>query len=525
MNKIENFTSFDTKNSTKKTIIFLSIIGIIGLSIRLSFFSYEVPIVLDAMTYFLHATDAVALSGFPDTALANNGWALFLSLFFGLMQSENFLDYSAVQRLLSMCLSVLTIIPVYLICKKFVRNEIAILGAGIFVLEPRIIQNSIMGITEPLYIILGSISLLFFLNNKITYAFVAFGFIAITTMVRVEGIFLLLPFSIMFFLKYKTEKKIILKFLLALGIFFMILLPMSIYKNDVRDQYDGGDGIFGRVASSANESTVYFTNDSNSIFESSKKSIIKFIQFIGWVQIPIFIGFLPLGIYFIFKNKNANSWVILLSIFFMLIPAFYAISKGPDTRYLYFLYPMFCVISVIMIEKTIGQRKKLWKYLIGIFVIIILTSIIFLNLKMNDLEYEKNAMDVARFLNENVSGVNDFHPEASYIKPAIVESEGVDKLAREYNFQKIKKFPVDSNSIEKFILNHKEGGLSHLIIDKDNQIEILEKIFVDENSYPYLEKIFDSTESDMKYQVKIFKINFDEIEVNSFEELKIDRQN
>ena len=71
---------------------------------------------------------------------------------------------------------------------------------------------------------------------------------------------------------------------------------------------------------------------------------------------------------FIFKNKNANSWVILLSIFFMLIPAFYAISKGPDTRYLYFLYPMFCVISVIMIEKTIiftidytGKNKNLIK--------------------------------------------------------------------------------------------------------------------------------------------------------------------
>ena len=71
---------------------------------------------------------------------------------------------------MSASLSVLTIIPVYLLCKKFVKNEYALLGAGIFVLEPRIIQNSLLGITEPLYIILGSISLLFFLSNKIVYS-------------------------------------------------------------------------------------------------------------------------------------------------------------------------------------------------------------------------------------------------------------------------------------------------------------------------------------------------------------------
>lgn len=507
MNKAENCTLFDTDNSIKKTIIFLSIIGVVGLSIRLIFFSYEVPITLDAITYFLHATDAIVLSGFPDTALANNGWSLFLALFFGITKSNNLLVNSSIQQLLSISLSVLTIIPIYLICKKFVRNEFAILAAGIYVFEPRIIQNSVLGITEPLYIILGSISLLFFLNNKITYSFVAFGFIAITSMVRAESLFLIIPFSIMFFIKFKTEKKVILKYFIALSIFILILLPMSLYKMDVRD---GDDAIFGRVTSSINDSTINYETNPLGFFKNIEESTVRFIQFIGWIQIPIFVMFFPIGLILIFKNRTLNNWTLILTILFMLIPIFYGISKGPDTRYLYFIYPMLCVISAIGIDRIIGKKIPTRNYSILILSIVLVLSLIFLSMKMSDLEYEKNAMGVGRFLEKNASGVNDFHPEASYIKPAIIESEGYPKLAKEYDFYKIKKFPVDTNSIEKFISNHKSDGLSHLVIDKNNQIKFLKDIFDNEKDYPYLIKELDSSDYKMKYEVKIFRINFQE---------------
>jgi len=494
----------------KKSIFILAIIAIIGLGIRLYYFSYEIPVTSDALTYFLHATDAIVVSGFPNTAVANNGWPLFLSLFFGLVQSNNFLDHSAVQQLLSISISVLTIIPVYLICKKFVKNEYALLGAGIFVLEPRIIQNSVLGITEPLYIILGSISLLFFLSNKISFTMVAFGFVAITTMVRAEGLFLLIPFSIMFFIKYKTEKKIILKFLLALGIFFIILSPMTLYKMDVRD---GDDAIFGRVASSISDSSIIYKDNSQGFFEYVEKSVIKFLQFIGWIQIPVFIIFLPLGIFLIFKNRNNNSKTIILSISCMLIPAFYGISTGPDTRYLYFLYPMFCVISVLAIEKIVVNKKNSVKILMLIFIMIFLASSIFLSLKMNDIEYEKDAVKVAQFLVNNASGINDYHPEASYVRSTIVESEEYPKLAKNIQFDKVKKFNINYDNLEEFIENHRNEGLSHLVIDKkNNQFEFMNEIFVNEENYSYLKKEFDSSEFEMKYQVKIFQINYQEFD-------------
>ena len=62
--------------------------------------------------------------------------------------------------------------------------------------------------------------------------------------------------------------------------------------------------------------------------------------------------------------------------------------------------------------------------------------------KPHDLEYEKNAMDGARFLNKNASVVNDFHPESAYIKPAIIEDGEFPILKKDINFDRIKKIKI-----------------------------------------------------------------------------------
>jgi len=329
-------------------------------------------------------------------------------------------------------------------------------------------------------------------------------------MVRSEGLFLLIPFSIMFFIKYKTEKKLILKFLLAIGIFFIILSPMTLYKMDVRD---GDDAIFGRISSSINDSSITYKDNSSGFFEYIENSIIRFLQFIGWIQIPVFIIFLPIGIFLIFKNRNNNSLTIILSIFFMLIPAFYGISTGPDTRYLFFLYPIFCIISVLTVERIINKKENSLKLLIVIFTVVLVLSTVFLSIKMNDVEYEKDSMKVAQFLVKNASGINNYYPESAYLKPATVEFEGYPKLAKDFDFNKIKKFNIDTDTVEEFIKNHRNEGLTHLVIDKNNlQVEFLKKIFVNEKDYSYLFKELDSSELEMKYEIKIFKINYKEFD-------------
>jgi hypothetical protein len=141
------------------------IIGIIGLSIRILFLHIEIPIHSDNFLYFRVAVDQV--TGYTTAnLLTNDGWSYFLSLFFGIIPSNNFMDYMAVQQFVTIGISVLTIIPIYFLSKQFVGKKFAVLSSAIFVFEPRIAQNSFFGITEPFYIMALTISLTLIFNKK-----------------------------------------------------------------------------------------------------------------------------------------------------------------------------------------------------------------------------------------------------------------------------------------------------------------------------------------------------------------------
>jgi hypothetical protein len=170
----------------KNPLVSLVIIGVIGLAIRMFYFPFGVPLILDSLNaYFFYATDTSILGHLPtDFVIANNGWPIFLSFFFSIFRFDNAFDYMALQRGITISLSVLTIIPVYFLCKKFFDKPYALVGAAIFALEPRIIQNSLLGLTESLYILMISITLCLFFssNKKITY--ISFAIIALASIVR-----------------------------------------------------------------------------------------------------------------------------------------------------------------------------------------------------------------------------------------------------------------------------------------------------------------------------------------------------
>ena len=64
--------------------------------------------------------------------------------------------------------------------------------------------------------------------------------------------------------------------------------------------------------------------------------------------------------------------------------------------------------------------------------------------------------------------------------------------------------------IKSFIESNKEKNLEYIAVDgHQDQPEFLYDIFVNDKEYPFLEKIFDSNELDMKYHVKIYKINYE----------------
>ena len=132
------------------------------------FFPFGIPITHDAVNYFWYASDMNMLGRLPNGyTFGNNGWPVFLAPFFTILKLNSAIAYMELQRTISVLISVLTVIPVYFLCKHFVNYKFAIIGAAIFAFEPRLIQDSLSGLNSSLYVALETLALvLFFSSNK-----------------------------------------------------------------------------------------------------------------------------------------------------------------------------------------------------------------------------------------------------------------------------------------------------------------------------------------------------------------------
>jgi len=503
MNIINNKLNYLEKN----IFISLIIIGLAALLIRLYFFPYGVPITEDGLFYFRYGIDTSILGHFPNTSLTNNGWPLFLSIFFSMFHSNNFLDYMTIQRLVSVSISVLTIIPVYLLVKRFFEPKYAVIGAFLFVFDPRVIQNSLLGITEPMYILLVTLSLYFFLSNRINFIYLSFSIAALCVQIRYEGIMLFFLISVMFFVRQRKEKKVILKYIIAFTIFVIVLFPMSYMRTVTL----GSDGITESVV---NGGITYgmeaVTNQENIIFGIISYILTGFqalIEYAGWIMIPYFIFFVPLGVILILKKKNNYNITMIAAIIILAIPALYAYSRGiQDTRYLYVLYPIFCVLSIYAIKFFQGRIKKIF---VIIVIGVIVSSFVFLSIKNTDYEHEREAFEIAKHIQSSTNSINGYYPESKYIRvtgmlekfPILSSSVSFGPKVLDTNYQ----------NIHEFIKKNENEGLDLLIVDgKADRSGFLNDLFNNDKEYPYLTKVFDSANFGYKYHVKMYKINYEE---------------
>lgn len=495
-------------------IIFSSIMGI-GLFLRIYYLPFDIPITLDALVYFWYANDIVLLGSLPlDYTPANNGWPIFLSFFFLLLDSNNFMDYMLLQRLVTVALSILTIIPVYILCRKFFSEKFALIGAAIFAFEPRITLNSTFGVTEPFFIILVTTAIVCFLNKQKSIIFLSFPLIALATIVRSEGIVLIIPLFILYIIKFRKSKKIIYETPLLILVFILIIIPIVIYKIDVT----GNDLIFSRIPTvdlDENESIEIQGNPQ--IFTE----IENIFMMVGRILFPIFIFFIPYGIFRIFKERKIENVSIITILFFMSLPAIYTSSFLPETKYWYILYPILCVISIFSVKKFTSFFSNKNLILITLIGLVLIASISFLEIKKIDRIHESEALEIAGIISEQTYKINQFPLESGYLpiigmqeleEFPITTNEFVGKNAKYcqniHNCEYI--IEVETNNIVEFLKNAERQGITHLIIDDREQrrAQFVKEIFQNENEFPYLTKIYDSKENRFSYQVKIFEIDF-----------------
>ena len=498
-------------------IVVLSAIITIGIAIRILFVPFDIPLIWDNFTYFIYAIDH-SLGQNTTMQISNNGWPVFVSFFFSLYNSDNFLDYMALQRILTVVISSLTAIPIYFLCRKFFDEKFALLGSLIFVFEPRIIQNSTFGITDSLYILLIVIGMVLILSSGYKKHYLAFTVIALASTVRIEGLFLLPAFVFVFFLKNPINKEKIFHISISVLIFILIVSVVVLYYDS--DSFLSRADISTKELTDSPETEMY-----GSTINVISAGLFNMFKFFGWSQIPMLIFLVPIGFMLMIKDRKIIKFVLGMS-FFILLPAVYAFTFASDTRYLFSLYPIFALLSLFLFRWIYDNKNRFFKISqISLIVLIVISSPLFLIWKDIDRNHESEVYEIIKEMIPSNAVINTFGPESLYIFPAkisqitdfpktwaeismdISKTEHVNK-ANSMKELLTQESRYETNRFNETILVEK---ITHIVVKEDNDPVFLNDIFENEEKYDYLIKEYDSKENGYDIHFKLFRINYEEI--------------
>jgi len=547
------------ENSTKKPIVFLVLIGIAGLFLRLVYFPYDVPLMMDSQAYFWYAIDTSILNQLPSGhTLVNTGWPSFLSIIFQLMDSNNFLDYHNMQRFVGVGFSVATIFPVYLLCSMYFKKSYSLLGAALFVFEPKLVLNSFLGTPESMFVFLMALLLYLFLSNNFKKIYLAFGIAALLATVRYEGLLMIIPISVIFFIRFRKQKKDLVKYIVCISIFTLILVPVAYFNTEAMGPRMDA---FSHISAGSEYYQGEIQDNSSALVDFLYLGSMNLIKFVGWAQIPSFIIFVPLGIIFIFKKLDYKKSTIIFALVVMLIPAFYAYSRDiHEIKYIFVLYPIFCVLACftfkIFLEKF-HRKNLIFCVIIGG---IILSSMIYVEWKAMDNEHYREAYEILTEIGQKEMKINkEFgkyegeFTSLSWLRlqnveefPILYKDIPTNKITYTTLFSRLGHPLEVQQDKDEFELKSKEREeyhnpqidnlrdyfqvlekqkITHLILDKysnvgwlNDELRIhLRDIFDHENKYPFLIKEYDSEENGFNYNLKLFKIDYDKFNESYYE--------
>ena len=517
-NNFEKIEELSNKNSIK-IIICLIITGII---IRLYFLPFNVPISLDAIDYFAYSVAMSREGIFPSGYLQSNiGWSSFLSLIFSFFKDSEMIILMDIQRTVSSFISVLTVIPIYLLIKTFFRKEISLLAVTLFLFNPAIIQNSILGITDSLFILFTILTMLFIFYKKGSIIYLSFVFVALSAFVRYEGMLLIIPLLISYIIKNGQEKFTKNKLIFGIILFLILIIPINLINYGNVDQ----NNIFSHITANGNfVSTVIISNEpdiDDEFFATNENHLIIFIEnavggfikYLGWILIPTSIVFCILGVIFVPKKITKNKIIFGLFFIFLALASVLAYGRGyQETRYLLVVLPIIILLSCYGLNYLLKINLK--NISIIIIFSVILSSFIFIEYTNKDPKYELEMYEATIFLTNIASGVNNYDGN-KYVKSAELQNNWPNLLPKGENGKmKIvtKKFTIEGfDEPLEYIKFNKDKGLTHLLIKEGGMEGFFDDIFVNEGNYSFLEKIYDSNDSDKITKYKIFKINYEKL--------------
>lgn len=537
-----------SKVKDERTFIYLILIITVGLSIRFYYLPFDIPIITDGFFNFVYAAKTSFELSLPINYLvANSGWSNFLSLFFIFLEKNEPMFLMNFQRSLSAVISIATIIPVFFVLRRFVKVRYALLGCLMLALEPRLLLISIEGVNYNLFLFLFVLSIALFLKRTNLSLVLSFVCIACMTIVRYEGLLLVVPFTIMYFFKFRNKKKI----LLYIGMIFsltLILITVGMLRMDAtqdicnlnnfdeincgRNGYEGilsGFEFFNKFIISGEQMSpkvvdneayeihkeLYNKPGEQVIGEAAYASFTRLLKFLGLSLIPFFGFFILLNFINRVKNKKIfnidfNSMVILLSSLSLLLPSLYAYMRGIDEiKYVLILIPLFVIISTAFsgsVNRKFLDNNKMFTIII---LFIIISSISFIEYQKKDEVNQENSFLISQEIVKRTNVTNSYD-QSGYLKASILLNNwpnfpkpDLDRSGKlEFDFNRIdtKQF----ENIEEFIVKARDNNLKFIVVDNQNQF--FDEFYDEPNKFNYLKKVYGIDES--KVELAIFEINY-----------------
>ena len=540
---------------TKKNIIlFLIIIGTISLGLKLYTVDFTVLPNEDTFEYVLIAF-AHNNGDFTEHPRKTFGWTIFVSPFFQLIDSNNFLDYVNITRGLGLAISIITIVPMYILSRKFFDDKYSLCATGLFAFEPHLNYLAWQGLTEQLYILAIILSMYFILNRNSNYSYLSFLTIGLLWWVKWQGAIMLLVASIIFFKIFKKTPKLFVKYSICLSITLIIVSPMLL------DRYEQfGDPFYFSL------SEHLFLGDYASILAYNMKDVEYsafdyiddngFGKFIGnfvlvgiynllltlfKMSLPHLIVFLPFGIIFSLrafdqeKKYIQSNWIIILG---TLIPFIVYFAILPEKRLIYHVYPFLIILAIIPLQRFVEYGLSTFSYnerqkkivLVSIMaVVLILSSFYTLRYDLPDPELNDEKILFAETIDgkfegrildagDTLQGLNYVHatnPLGVFKNYKIHNNISMDFM-EEFNSENrnVKPIQLYAKSLEDFIEVSYEYELNYISINKNGVSDVfypyLDEIYENEEEFSYLTKVFDTEQDGFeKLKVKVFEINYE----------------
>ena len=540
--------------TTKYVIVSLVIIASISIILKLYTMDFSFPINSDSLAYSLAAISHTN-GDFSQSSHRGVGWSMFVSIFYSLINSDNFLIYSNTIKILSVSVATSTIFLVYLLGRKFFNQKYSLVVAALFAFEPHLNYNSGFGLSEPLYH-LAIIGAFYFLMNKDTKFIIPSLLLAGAIFwIRFNGITFFIILLIIYFATKRNSPNFYRNLFLAIVIFLALVSPMLSQRADqfgdplyfAYSQYVF-TGSYEKVISIEYENTATSATDyitENGLFSFIQTFIVNGIynimNVIWKISFPYLFILLPFGIIFSFRAFDQEkktifaNWIFIIISLASLIITFALI---PEKRYLFFIFPFLIILCTIPIQRvteyglsTFSFTKKQKNVFLVLVLITVLALSIWFTLRYDQpdpiLENEKYRFSEYAIKNFNGDSLREFGGSLDYMKfqyvlnsPESYKNCKVEFNKELCNYDKdngyLKRITITGNSVEEIVNKGENYDLKYIISNEQrNDFHgFIDDIYANEEEYPYLTKIFDSTKDGFeKLKIKVFEIDYEKFHI------------